>query len=87
VNTHDAFYNVAGSPRLTGGYGINPTCNSFVGTELDAIAGYAVTRFAQLEVGFGHFFTGDYIRQSLASGGVGGAKDANYLYVQTTINF
>ena len=85
ANTHDAFYNVAGGPRTTGGYGINPTFSGFVGTELDAIAGYAVTRNAQLEVGYGHFFTGDYIRQSLA--GVGGAKDANYLYVQTTINF
>lgn len=85
ANTHDYFYNVAGAPRTTGGYGIHPTYNSFVGTELDVIAGYAVTRCAQIEVGYGHFFTGNYVHQSLA--GVGGDKDANYLYVQTTINF
>jgi hypothetical protein len=85
ANTHDYFYNVGGAPRTTGGYGINPSYNSFVGTELDVIAGYAVTRFAQIEVGCGHFFTGHYIDQSLA--GVGGATDANYVYVQTSINF
>jgi hypothetical protein len=85
ADKHDAFYNVTGAPRTTGGYSINPGNNSFVGSELTVVAGYAVTRNAQLEVGYGHFFTGDYIRQSLA--GVGGAKDANYLYAQTTINF
>jgi hypothetical protein len=46
ANTADAFYNVAGGPRATGGYGINPTYGGFVGTELDVIAGYAVTRNA-----------------------------------------
>ena len=85
ADTHDYFYNVSGAPRTTDGYGIHPNYSSFLGTELDVIAGYALTRFAQLEVGYGHFFTGDYIDQSLA--GVGGSKDANYVYVQTSINF
>jgi hypothetical protein len=91
ANTHDNFYNVGGGPRGTGltsgagsNYGINPGYSAFVGTELDVIAGLAVTRFAQLEVGFGHFFTGDYIRQSLS---VPGSRDANYIYTQATINF
>jgi hypothetical protein len=85
ANTHDNFYNVAGAPRAAGGYGVNPGFSSFVGTELTVIAGYAVTRFAQLEAGYGHFFTGRYIDQSLA--GVGGATDANFAYVQASINF
>jgi hypothetical protein len=85
ANTSDFFYNVGGAPRTTGGYGIHPTYSSFLGTEIDVIAGYALTRFAQLEAGYGHFFTGDYVNQSLA--GVGGSKDANYFYVQTSINF
>jgi len=91
ANTHDSFYNVGGAPRGTGltsgggsNYGINPNYNAFVGTELDMIAGYAVTRFAQLEVGYGHFFTGDYIHQSLS---VVGSRDADYIYTQATINF
>ena len=96
ANTHDNLYTVAGAPRGgptlasnvgTGtGYGINPSYSSFVGTELDVIAGYAVTRFAQVEVGYGHFFVGDYIRQSLANPNFG-SKDADYVYVQGTLNF
>jgi hypothetical protein len=90
ANTHDSFYNVGSAPRGglgTGGgtaYGINPNNSSFVGTELDLITGVAVTRFAQLEVGYGHFFVGDYIQQSLAKVG---SKDANYVYLQATVNF
>ena len=84
ADTHDSFYNVGGAPRATGGYGIHPNYNPFVGEEISAVAGYAVTRFAQLEAGYGHFFTGDYIAQSL---GTSGAQDANWVYVQTTIKF
>jgi len=91
ANTHDSLYNVSGAPRGTGlttgggsNYGINPGYTAFVGTELDAIVGVAVTRYAQLEVGYGHFFTGDYIRQSLS---VAGSRDADYIYTQATISF
>jgi hypothetical protein len=91
ANTHDSFYNVSGAPRgagLTSGggsnYGINPGYSAFVGTELDVIVGVAVARYAQLEVGYGHFFAGDYIRQSLS---VAGSRDADYIYTQATINF
>ena len=93
ADTHDNFYNVGGAPRggltatpLGNGYGINPTYDNFVGTELDIVGGYALTRNAQLEIGFGHFFTGDYIERSL-SARTHGSADAKYLYVQTTINF
>ena len=89
----DNFYNVGGGARggtaatPTGnGYGINPKYSRFVGSELDIVSGVALTRFAQLEVGVGHFFTGDYVSQSLAHKNFG-SKDANYLYVQTSINF
>ena len=47
---------------------------------------YLLTRYAQLEAGYGHFFVGDYIKQSLSNAAFG-SKDANYLYLQTTINF
>ena len=49
------------------GYGVNPGYSSFAGAELDVIAGYAVTRYAQVETGYGHFFVGEYIQQSLAA--------------------
>ena len=92
ANNHDNFYNVGGSPRgglaaTPGtGYGINPTYSSFLGTELDVIVGWAVTRFAQLEAGYGHFFVGDYIKDSLSAPAFG-SKDANYVYLQATLIF
>jgi hypothetical protein len=93
ADTHDSLYNAAGVPRggvgptATGnGYGINPGYSNFVGTELDFIAGYALSRFAQLEAGYGHFFVGDYVQSSLSAPGFG-SKDADFIYVQATLTF
>ena len=41
---------------------------------------------AQVEVGFGHFFVGDYIQQSLSAPAFG-SQDANYVYAQVNLNF
>ncbi len=90
ADTSDNFYNVGGAPRggtgTTAGnnYGVNPGYDSFVGTELDVIASYAVTSFAQLEAGYGHFFRGDYVKQSLDAIG---SQDADWFYLQATFNF
>ena len=96
ANTHDNFYNVGGGARGgttlasnvgTGtGYGVNPSYSQFVGTEIDLVGGYALTRFLQLEGGYGHFFVGDYVKQSLSNSNYG-AKDADWVYVQTTLKF
>ncbi|MBC8097583.1 MAG: alginate export family protein [Akkermansiaceae bacterium] len=92
ADTSDNFYNKGGAPRGgTGatpgtGYGVNPTYSSFLGTEIDIIAGYALTRYAQLEVGYGHFFVGDYI-ESTFSAPTHGSQDADYVYVQANLNF
>lgn len=92
ADTHDSFYTVGGAPRggiapTPGtGYGINPGYSNFVGTELDLIASVSLTRFAQFEVGYGHFFTGDYIRQSLAAPAFG-SRDADYVYLQAMLTF
>lgn len=85
ADTHDYLYNVAGAPRTTGGYGIHPNYNPFVGTEFSVIAGYAVTSFALVEAGYGHFFSGDYIAQSQAVNG--GSRDADWVYLQTSFKF
>jgi hypothetical protein len=92
ANTSDSFYTAAGgarggaNPTPGTGYGVNPDYSSFVGTELDVIAGVALTRFAQLEAGYGHFFVGDYIQESL-SAPTRGSTDANWFYVQLNFNF
>jgi hypothetical protein len=92
ANTHDNFYNSGGTPRggiSSGGgagYGIDASYSSFVGTEVELVAGWAVTRFAQLEAGYGHFFTGRYIDQSLSSPAFG-SRDADWFYAQLSVSF
>jgi len=40
------------------------------------------------QAGYGHFFIGDYIKQSVGSVPAnGGAVDADFVHVQTTFNF
>lgn len=92
ANTHDNFYAVTGAPRggvaaTPGtGFGINPGYGSYLGSEITAIAGWAVTRFAQLEAGYSHFFHGDYIAQTWSAPGFG-ARDAEFAYVQFNLKF
>jgi hypothetical protein len=90
--TNDYWYNVAGVPRNTAGaavgsgkgFGINPNYSSDLGQEVDAIGGWTVHRGVLLELGVGHFFRGEYVKESLRAVG---SSDANYVYVQATLNF
>jgi hypothetical protein len=92
ADTSDSFYTVGGLPRggigttAGNGYGINPGYSSFIGTEIDVIAGYALTRYASLEAGFCHFFAGDYIESSLSNPNFG-ARDANFIYLSALLKF
>ena len=89
--TDDYWYNVAGVPRNTAGaaagsgkgFGINPGYSSNLGRELDLIGGWTATRGVLLEAGLGHFFRGEYVKESLR---VVGSRDASYLYLQATFN-
>jgi hypothetical protein len=89
--TDDYWYNVAGVPRNTAGaaamsgkgFGINPGYSSDLGQEVDLIGGWTVHRGLLLEAGAGHFFQGQYVKESLRAVG---SKDANYLYLQATLN-
>ena len=89
-------YVVASPPTLTSvspntgttagtGYGINPGYGSFVGSELDIIGTYNITPYASAQVGYGHFFVGDYVKSSFSSPAVG-SRDADYVYLQMTLN-
>jgi hypothetical protein len=92
ADTRDNFYTVAGAPRgglaatPNNGFGVNPTYGSFVGTEITLVAGYALTRYAQLEAGYGHFFHGDYIQQTWSAAGFG-SRDADFIYAQVNLTF
>jgi Alginate export len=90
-NTHDYWYNVAGVPRNTAGatpgsgkgFGLNPSYSDDIGQEVDLLGGWTPTKGVLLEAGLGHLFRGDYIKQSFRAVG---SKDADYFYVQATLN-
>lgn len=88
ADTHDFLYPESGAGRSANGYGRNPQFSSFVGSEIDVYASYAFRPWANFQVGYGHFFVGDYIRQSVNKVVAnGGAVDADWIHVQTTFNF
>ena len=88
ADTQDSLYPASGSARNSNGFAIHPDFNSYVGSELDWVGSYAVTSWWKLQAGYGHFFVGDYIKQSVATVPAnGGTVDANWVFVQTTINF
>ncbi|RYD20037.1 MAG: hypothetical protein EOP88_16640 [Verrucomicrobiaceae bacterium] len=83
ADTDDLFYPESGSGRSGNGYGINPGYGSYVGSEIDLYANYTVTKWANFQVGYGHFFTGDYIEDSVGNS----AQDADWCYTQLTLTF
>ena len=94
ADTADNLYNAGGVPRGAGasvnGFGRNPGYDSYVGSEVDLIAGYALNKVTTLEAGYGHFFVGDYIKQTWNNPAATikkGAADADWVYVQAVIRF
>jgi Alginate export len=88
ANTHDSFYPESGSARKGNGYGKNPDYSSYVGSEIDFLAKYAITPWSELQVGYAHFFASDYIEQSVDSAPANnGTRDADWFYTSVTINF
>ncbi len=89
--TSDFWYNVGAVPRnftgaavgSGGGYRINPSYSRQLGTEIDLIAAWTFKPYAQIEANVSRYIRGDYIKQSLANVG---SKDANYYYIQLTLN-
>ena len=81
-------YPESGAARKLNGYGIHPGNSSFVGSELDLVANYTARSWLNLQVGYGHFFVGDYIKESIATVPAnGGAVDADWVYAQASVNF
>ncbi|MEO5715546.1 MAG: alginate export family protein [Luteolibacter sp.] len=88
ANTGDSFYPESGSGRTGNGYGKNPKFGSYVGSEIDLVAKYAINSWSEAQIGYAHFFAGDYIEDSVGSVPAnGGARDADWAYAQITVNF
>ncbi len=92
ADTADYFYTAAGAPRRGAapgsgtGYDRNPVYDNFVGSELDVVVTYAPRPWLNAQAGYGHFFAGDYVKDSLAAPGYG-AADADWVYAQLVFNF
>jgi hypothetical protein len=88
ADTQDFLYPESSAQRTGNGYGLHPNFSSFVGSEFEIIGTYQPAKWAELQCGYGHFFVGDYIRQSVKTVPAnGGAVDANWFYVQAKLNF
>lgn len=83
ADTNDFFYPESGGGRSGNGYGINPGHGAYAGSELDLYANYSVTPWSNLQIGYGHFFTGDYVKDSVGAAATG----ADWFYTQLTLTF
>jgi hypothetical protein len=74
----------------TGGYAaryakalaVNPS--NYMGSEVDLIGTYALTKWCKFQVGGAHFFAGDYIRETAPTQET---DDANFVYTQVQVDF
>lgn len=58
--------------------------DTFVGHEIDLTATYACSKWMNILVGYSHFFSGAYVRDTSADGA---RDDADYFYLQTSLKF
>ena len=77
ASTDDSWYRSNG---LTTVRPISPNASNFVGTELDFVLNWNVNRRLSLQMGYCHFFAGDYLADTGASDG------ANFGYFMATVN-
>ncbi len=96
ADTSDVYYNVAGIPRAGNpGTGAVPAVGSgyrgaagfsnALGAELNVVSGYALNKATSIEAGYSHYFVGRYQQQSFQN--IGGARDADWFYLQAILSF
>ncbi|PJA47754.1 MAG: hypothetical protein CO171_09060, partial [Syntrophobacterales bacterium CG_4_9_14_3_um_filter_49_8] len=59
--------------------------SDYLGDEVDMVLNYKVFSFLELEGGYAHFFSGDYIKDTVT--GATKSADADWFYLQTVITF
>lgn len=55
--------------------------DAYVGSEVDLLAKYQVTRFMSTMIGYSRLFAGDFLKDT------GSSDDADFVYIQTTLSF
>jgi hypothetical protein len=75
ADPHDALYGASGAAAARNAAG---TAGRFVGTELDGIVGYSISKQLQVGAGFGHLFPGAFLRNTTPG------KGYSYPYLMLT---
>lgn len=88
ADDRDLFYPQGGGGRSTAGtgYGRKSQFSKFLGSEVNVITSYAFKPWLAVEGGYGHYFHGSYVRDSVASAG-NTSQDADWVYLQTVFKF
>ena len=75
---YDAWVNSSGTTIRTDTSGVK---SSYVGSEASLRVCYDFTKDAKVEIGYAHFFTGGYVRET------GAGDDANWVYSQVVLRY
>lgn len=81
ASTDDAWYRANGVTAVRPLNAAARSASSYAGAEADLTITYAATKWLTVEAGYSHFWAGDYLANT------GPGDDADFGYVQATINF
>jgi hypothetical protein len=81
ANTDDSWYRANGTTRVRPLTPAARDATNHVGEEFDFLITYQPLKFLSIWAGYSHFFAGNYLKAT------GAADDADYGYVQATLNF
>ena len=81
ADTNDTWYRANGLAAVRPLNAKARSAGDYCGSEVDFIVKWKVNRFLQVQGGYSHFITGDYLKST------GFSSDANFGYVQATIKF
>ena len=81
ADTNDAWYRSNGLTPVRPLNAAARATDSHAGSEIDLVATWNVNKHLQFQGGYGHFFAGQYLRDT------GAADDANLVYLQAKVTF
>jgi hypothetical protein len=81
ASTDDVWYRSNGSTAVRPLNARSRNADSYAGSEIDVVANWAACKNFEFQIGFAHFFAGQYLAET------GAADDADFGYVQTKISF
>ena len=81
ASTDDVWYRANGSTAVRPLKSPARGASNYAGSEVDLTVNYAATKWLTFEVGYSHFFAGDYLADT------GASDDADFGYVQAIVTF